>query len=79
MIKPEINLISFCAKYGLPVNKTSNCYKCGIEVRLDIPVITKDWVGLESLVHEPCGERYKISLLKNRHKNIFEDFGEEIE
>ena len=73
MIKSEMSLINFCIKHGLSMNKISRCNKCGIEVKLEIPVINKDWVGLEGLTHEPCGEKYKITLLKNRHKNIFKE------
>lgn len=73
MIKLDMDLRRFCLKYDLPFNSSDRCYKCGIEVKLEHPVITKDRVGLESSPHEPCGEPYKISLLSPRGKNPFEN------
>jgi hypothetical protein len=45
-----------------------NCYNCGIEIELTIPLISKDWVAIQSEPHEPCGERYKVTVLRPRDK-----------
>ena len=67
MIKVDTCHKAWALKYDLGKTKHT-CYNCGIEVELVNPVITKDWVGLESEPHEPCGQRFKISILKPRDK-----------
>jgi hypothetical protein len=66
MIKVDIDPKAWALKYSLDRTE-SNCYNCGIEVELNTPVITKDWVGLESEPHEPCGERFKVTVLRPRN------------
>ena len=64
MIYPETDPQKFSDKHGVPVQQ-SICRNCGIHVWVDIPVISHDFVGFESLIHE-CGEEFKISLVKIR-------------
>lgn len=70
MIKPEVNLQAFILKYDLR-ESIENCRCCGKEVEVNIPVISRDFVGLESQSHE-CGEGYRISILRPRAKSIEE-------
>lgn len=62
MIRLECSAEKWSNKYSIPINKEM-CRKCGIEVEVNIPVMTKDFVGFESEIHE-CGEGYRISILK---------------
>lgn len=66
MIKVDADPKAWALKHNLKT--TDNCYNCGIEVELSVPLISKDWVALESEPHEPCGERYKVTVLRPRDK-----------
>lgn len=55
-------------RHGVPL-ETDKCLKCGRIVKIDRPVITKDFVGFESEAHE-CGQSYVISLLKPRSPEL---------
>lgn len=35
-----------------------NCPKCGGRFPVDVPFISKDYVGRQSAVHEPCGKGF---------------------
>lgn len=69
MIKVDADPKAWALKHSLGRIK-SNCHNCGIEVELSVPLISKDWVALESVPHEPCGERFKITVLRPRDKEI---------
>jgi hypothetical protein len=62
----DIDSKAFSLKYGIEIQKEC-CRKCGREVDVNIPVISKDFVGFESLSHE-CGLGYRISILKPRNE-----------
>jgi hypothetical protein len=64
MIIIETNPHLWAIKHKLEL-KTELCRKCGREVEVNIPVISKDFVGFESVSHE-CGAGYRISILKPR-------------
>jgi hypothetical protein len=71
MIKVDTDPKAWALKYNLGRTK-DNCRGCGVEVELNTPVMTKEWVGLESKPHEPCGERFKITVLRPRDKKTQE-------
>ena len=62
MIYPDVSPQHWSFKHGLELG-TDRCRKCGREVEVNIPIISKDFVGFESVAHE-CGEEYKIIYLK---------------
>jgi hypothetical protein len=68
MIYPEVEPKSWSAKHGVPLHP-SRCYKCGKEVSVDIPVISKDYVGFTSEDHG-CGPEYIIIHVKPRHDKV---------
>ena len=74
MIYPDINPIKFSLKYDIELSNDF-CRNCKREVQVNIPIISKDFVGFESPLHE-CGENYKIIVLKPRTKNIKELLGD---
>ena len=65
MIKLEINKESHSLKHDIEI-ELHTCRNCGKEVEVNIPVISKDFVGFESTPHEPCGLGFRISILKPR-------------
>ena len=65
MIKLDCNPLAHSIRYNIEI-KSDKCRNCGREVQIDIPVISSDFVGFESESHEPCGEGYRISILKPR-------------
>lgn len=62
MIKLNVDCNKFAQKYGLTIEK-DRCRNCGCEVVVDQPLITKDFVGFESIAHE-CGDSFKIAIIK---------------
>lgn len=68
MIFTESDPVKFSLKHGISII-SDKCRKCGIEVLVNIPVITKDFVGFESKDHG-CGRNYIISHLKPRDNEI---------
>ena len=64
MIYPEVDPLKWSYKHGVPLSK-EKCRKCGIEVDVNIPIISKEFVGFESGLHE-CGEQYRIVVIKKR-------------
>lgn len=64
MITMDINPHFWALKHGLQI-RNEFCRKCGKEVIVNTPVISKDFVGFESMSHE-CGPGYRISILKPR-------------
>lgn len=69
MIYPEEDPIKFGLKHGIEIT-TDKCRKCQSLVSVDIPVISKDFVGFESEPHYPCGPQYKIIYLKPRDSRV---------
>lgn len=68
MIFVDTDPEAFSLKHGIEI-KQHKCYKCGIVVDVNIPWISKDFVGFTSTPHEPCGEQYKITSCKSRGHN----------
>jgi hypothetical protein len=62
MIYPGTDPRAWSLKHNLELS-TDKCRKCGKEVEVNIPIISPDFVGFESAVHE-CGPQYRIILLK---------------
>lgn len=73
MIYPDTDPKLFALKHGIQL-KQHPCHKCGILVDVNIPMISKEYVGFESKPHEPCGPQYKISSFKHRDPNWMENF-----
>ena len=71
MIKVDTDPKAWVLKHNLGKTQ-SNCYNCNIEVELNIPIISKNWVGIESEPHEPCGERFVVCVLRPRDKETQE-------
>jgi len=69
MFKPETDPKIWAMKYNLTI-QNERCRKCNKEVEVNIPVISKDFVGFESLPHE-CGEGFRISILKPRNEELY--------
>lgn len=72
----ETNPHSWALKYDLKV-RNEFCRKCGKEVEVNVPVISKDFVGFESLPHE-CGLGFRISILKPREAELASLLREEV-
>jgi hypothetical protein len=70
MIYPDTDPQSFSLKHGVPL-VIKKCKNCGKEVDVNVPIISKDFVGFESKVHEPCGTKFKISHVKPTSGNHF--------
>ena len=68
MIYPETDPKEWELKHGVPCNQ-SICRKCGEHVWIDIPIISKDFVGFESKEHQPCGRQFVITIVKIRPKS----------
>ncbi len=68
MIYPEISPLGWSIKHNIEL-ASSKCRKCDRYVDVDIPIISKDFVGFESTAHE-CGEGYKVILLKPRSSEV---------
>lgn len=69
MIYPDTDPKVFAFKHGISPTQHP-CYSCKRIVDVNIPVISKDFVGFESDIHEPCGASYRISHLKPRDPTI---------
>lgn len=65
MLYPDTDPKHFSLKHGVPLC-SRKCHKCGIETELNIPVISKDYVGFESKDHG-CGKEFIVSLVKIRN------------
>jgi hypothetical protein len=63
MIYPASDPKKFSIKHGVPII-SETCRGCNAEVEVNIPVISNDFVGFESLEHQPCGREFVISYLK---------------
>jgi hypothetical protein len=63
MIYPQVNPLEFSLKYNVPLIK-EECRGCGKEVEVNVPVISKDFVGFESEPHEPCGQSFVVTYVK---------------
>jgi hypothetical protein len=70
MIYLDKNITRIKEKYGLEPCEDV-CRNCGRKVIVDIPIISKDFVGYESEAHE-CGNGYKIIMLKPRDPLVLE-------
>lgn len=70
MIYPDVDPVKWAKKYGLEIIR-ENCRNCGKEVVVNIPCISKQFVGFDSQPHE-CGEQYRIMIVKPRF-SPFED------
>jgi len=57
MIYPDVDPKEFKKKYGL-VEYDWICCKCNNTFTVNRPYLTKDYAGLCSEIHEPCGSRY---------------------
>jgi hypothetical protein len=75
MIYLDVNPTRWKEKYGVEPCEDV-CRKCGCKVVVDIPIISKDFVGYESEAHE-CGNGYKIIMLKPRDVEVQSLFTEE--
>jgi hypothetical protein len=75
MIRSLLDTRHFAVKYGISPTQ-DNCRLCGVSVEVDIPVISKDFVGYESEDHG-CGHAYIISVLKPRDNNLLHGFEDE--
>ena len=65
MIKIDIPPQEHSKKYDIPIAQET-CRGCGKVVDVNVPVISKDYVGFESPIHE-CGEGFRVSKLKPRN------------
>lgn len=67
MIYLDLTIQQTISKYHIrPINEI--CRNCGVTVDVDIPVISKEWVGYESKNHG-CGRKYTISYVKKTNGN----------
>lgn len=74
MIKSNISPEQWSLKHNIPISE-DYCRKCGEIVKIDQPVISRDFVGFESISHE-CGQEYVISILKPNSKEMKKHFEE---
>jgi hypothetical protein len=72
MIYPEIDAKIWSVRHGIELSSYP-CFNCKKLVDVNIPIISKDFVGFESKNHG-CGEEYKIILLKPRSQEIIDIF-----
>jgi hypothetical protein len=70
MIFSPMDKKQFSLKYDIEITKDT-CRGCKCEVEVDIPIISKDFVGFCSKEHE-CGKQYIIYVLKSRNENFWE-------
>lgn len=56
--------LSNCTNYVLD-NPSNDVLRLA---KADDVAISKDWVALESEPHEPCGEKFKVTVLRPRDK-----------
>lgn len=64
MLYSDADPTAWSLKHGVEIIN-DNCRGCGRLVEVNIPIISADFVGFESKIHE-CGAQYRISVLKPR-------------
>lgn len=74
MIYPDVSLTKWIAKWGLKV-ESAKCSRCGKTVRTTVPILSKDYAGLESPVHG-CGPRFTTVTMTPRSKESIESWDE---
>lgn len=60
MIYPDVDLKSWCERYGLEIKRRA-CLHCGQVFETTVPVAVKGYRGLQAPLHE-CGEKYVGSI-----------------
>lgn len=70
MIYPDRDSVEWAMKHNLEL-RSHRCMGCGEPRAVDVPIISKDFVGFESKEHK-CGPKYKIILLKPRFDADFD-------
>ncbi len=64
MIYPEVSTVEWMKKTGLEPTEY-NCPRCRAWYGVNVPIVTKDYYGFESEVHE-CGTRYTAIVVTAR-------------
>lgn len=76
MIYPDVKAEAWSLKHSVLI-KSELCPDCGIEIRIDIPVIAKDYVGFVAPKHNCNGKDLFLSYIKPISSGEFEDLLEE--
>ena len=64
MIYLQVDLQKWIERYDLEI-QIYNCPKCKKAFKTEVPIMTKDSVGLQSHIHE-CGSQYWTVILTPR-------------